>query len=115
MFYQIYTNLINNAILHGFEGLDGGLIEINASYQDEMLDLTFRDNGKGMSEEVLKKVFDPFFTTKRARGGIGLGMNIIYNLVNDKLLGSISVNSEEGEGAIYHFKIPNLAKADDVL
>lgn len=108
VFYQIYTNLINNATLHAFEGRDSGKIEISATYQDNQLDLTFKDNGNGMSEEVLKKVFEPFFTTKRARGGTGLGMNIIYNLVNDKLLGSISVSSTPGEGTTYQMKIPNL-------
>ncbi len=112
VFYQIYTNLINNSILHGFEDRDSGLIDIKASYENETLELVFSDNGKGMSAEVLNKVFDPFFTTKRARGGTGLGMNIIYNLVNDKLLGSVKVSSEEGHGTEYHFTIPNLTHDD---
>ncbi len=112
VFYQIYTNLINNSILHGFEDSEGGLIDIKASYENDILELVFSDNGKGMSAEVVNKVFDPFFTTKRARGGTGLGMNIIYNLVNDKLLGSIKVVSEEGHGAEYHFTIPNLNNTD---
>ncbi len=108
VFYQIYTNFINNSVLHGFEGRDNGVIEVTATYQDEMLDIVYCDNGKGMNEEVVKKVFEPFFTTKRARGGTGLGMNIIYNLVHDKLLGTISVTSKEGLGAQYHLRIPNL-------
>jgi signal transduction histidine kinase len=108
VFYQMYTNFINNSILHGFEGRDNGVIEVKANYQDNMLDIVYSDNGKGMNEEVLKKVFDPFFTTKRANGGPGLGMNIIYNLVHDKLLGTIKVSSEEGAGAQYHLQIPNI-------
>ncbi len=108
VFYQIYTNLINNALLHAFEGLDGGEIRISASFKGGSLALLFKDNGLGMTEEVLNKVFDPFFTTKRARGGTGLGMNIIYNLVNDKLLGSIKVTSQQGEGTAFNLTIPTL-------
>ncbi len=108
VFYQIYTNLINNAMLHAFEFLDEGEITIFGEYQDQHLLMSVKDNGCGMNEETIKKVFDPFFTTKRANGGTGLGMNIIYNLVNDKLHGSIRVESKEGEGTIFYFKIPNL-------
>ena len=108
VFYQMYTNFINNSMLHGFEERDDGVIEIKATYQDEMLELVYSDNGKGMNEETVKKVFDPFFTTKRANGGTGLGMNIIYNLVHDKLLGTINVTSEEGLGTKYHLRIPSL-------
>ena len=108
VFYQIYTNLINNSLLHGFEDLAGGEIRISASFKGGSLALVFQDDGLGMTEEVLNKVFDPFFTTKRERGGTGLGMNIIYNLVNDKLLGSIKVSSEQGSGTVFSLTIPTL-------
>ena len=61
-----------------------------------------------MSKDTVMKVFDPFFTTKRARGGTGLGMSIIYNLIKEKLFGSIVVESEEGRGTRYNITIPNL-------
>lgn len=108
VFYQIYTNLINNALLHAFEDRETGEIVIAASYVDNMLSMTFKDDGNGMKPEVIKKVFDPFFTTKRANGGTGLGMNIIYNLVNEKLLGTIGVSSEIDKGTTFSFEIPNL-------
>jgi len=108
VFYQIHTNLINNALLHAFENRQSGVITIAGSYRDNKLYMSFKDNGNGMSTEVLKKVFDPFFTTKRANGGTGLGMNIIYNLVHDKLLGAIDVESSAGEGTTFSFNIPNL-------
>lgn len=108
VFYQIYTNLINNAVLHGFEGRKAGIITISARYENDHLNMNFTDDGIGMNPEVLKKVFDPFFTTKRANGGTGLGMNIIFNLVIDKLLGSIDVNSQLELGTTFSFRIPSL-------
>ena len=56
---------------------------------------TYQDNGKGLDDTVKDKVFDPFVTTKRGSGGSGLGMNIVYNLVNTKLGGSIKLVSVE--------------------
>ena len=108
VFYQIYTNLINNAVLHGFEGREKGSITIAANYEQDGLHMTFTDDGIGMSPEVLKKVFEPFFTTKRANGGTGLGMNIIFNLVNEKLFGNIEVSSELEHGTTFSFLIPHL-------
>ena len=108
VFYQIYTNLINNAVLHAFEGKAAGEIKIFARFDNNELFITFTDNGLGMSKDTVMKVFDPFFTTKRARGGTGLGMSIIYNLIKEKLFGSIVVESEEGRGTRYNITIPNL-------
>jgi len=108
VFYQIYTNLINNALLHAFEGRDQGKIYIDATMQNENLKLVFQDDGCGMEEEVINKLFDPFFTTKRANGGTGLGMNIVYNLVNDKLFGAIDVQSVLGVGTSFTILVPNL-------
>lgn len=108
VFYQIYTNLINNAVLHAFEGKAAGEIKIFARFDNNELFITFTDNGLGMSKDTVMKVFDPFFTTKRARGGTGLGMSIIYNLIKEKLFGSIVVEIEEGRGTRYNITIPNL-------
>jgi len=103
--YQIYTNLINNAILHAFEGLDSGIIELSAKSTALGVEITFSDNGLGMDSHVIEKLFDPFFTTKRANGGTGLGMNIVFNLITEKLQGQIYVNSQPGHGSQFVFEI----------
>ncbi|MGB1239628.1 MAG: sensor histidine kinase, partial [Pseudomonadales bacterium] len=108
VFYQIYTNLINNALLHAFEGRSEGHIWIAAQMQGDHLSLSFKDDGCGMSDDVLAKLFDPFFTTKRANGGTGLGMNIVYNLVHEKLFGTIDVVSEEGAGTTFTILVPDM-------
>ena len=58
----------------------------------------YSDDGKGIPEENLSKIFDPFFTTKRGQGGSGLGLHIIYNLVTQKLAGTIRCESKPGQG-----------------
>lgn len=58
--------------------------------------IQFTDNGKGICPEHLRRIFDPFFTTKLGQGGSGLGVNIVHNIVNDLLAGTIEVDSEVG-------------------
>lgn len=106
VFYQIYTNLMNNSVLHGFEGRDSGLITIDASVQNDELVVTYSDDGVGMDEATQANLYEAFFTTKRARGGTGLGMNIVQALVTDKLHGDIELFSTIGEGTTYRLIIP---------
>lgn len=106
-FAQIFTNLIVNSLLHGFESQVTGHIQIRVRAIDEnKLEFTYSDNGKGLTTEQLEKLFDPFFTTKRQQGGSGLGTHIIRNLVTQTLHGFITANSEVGKGLTYRFVIP---------
>jgi signal transduction histidine kinase/Flp pilus assembly protein TadD len=94
---QIITNLIDNSLLHGFQGYtEEGIMRIKVENQDpnNQVTITYSDNGKGIPPEVLPRIFDPFFTTKQAQGGTGLGMHIVYNLVTQKLRGEISCHSD---------------------
>ncbi|RUO80783.1 ATP-binding protein [Idiomarina tyrosinivorans] len=101
---QIFTNLIMNSLLHGFDGQrEGGIIEISAELDGEQLRFRYSDNGKGLSEEQLNRLFDPFFTTKRHQGGSGLGTHIVRNLVVQTLHGEIDASSEPGKGLTYQF------------
>lgn len=93
-FYQIFTNLISNSLLHGFKNRDRGNIEVIGRYKEKKLQVTYRDNGVGIPKELHKRVFDPFFTTSRSEGGTGLGLNIIYNTVL-KLGGSIKLGKKQ--------------------
>lgn len=105
--YQVFNNLINNALAHGFEGRDKGHISITArAGQAGFIDIVFRDDGVGMSEEVLRRVFDPFFTTKMGSGGTGLGMNIVYNIVTGIMGGRIAIESSPGQGTAIRMTVP---------
>jgi len=103
---QVMTNMLTNSLIHGFDGLTKGQIEISARQEDNMVYITFADDGLGMDKDALDKLFEPFFTTKRGQGGSGLGTHIVYNLVNGPLAGTIKANSEPGKGLQYQIRIP---------
>ncbi|MFZ6649422.1 PAS domain S-box protein [Undibacterium sp. TJN25] len=107
---QIITNLITNSLLHGLDD-SGGLISISAHTENSIVVLEYSDNGKGMSEDTLAQIFDPFYTTKLGQGGSGLGLYIVYNLVNGVLGGKISATSSPGAGAHFHMRLPRTAAA----
>lgn len=107
---QVLSNLINNALIHGFEDRERGTIRVEATLQDEKhIKIVVSDDGVGIPKKNLVRVFDPFFTTKLGRGGSGLGLNIVYNLVENILGGSISVESEVGQGACFTIILPLIA------
>lgn len=104
---QIMINLIMNSIIHGFEHKDKGTITISAELIDSAkINISYRDDGKGIPEHMRKRIFDPFVTTKRGQGGSGLGMHLVFNLVTQALNGSISITSEEGKGVEFHIVFP---------
>lgn len=107
---QVLSNLINNALVDGFEERERGTIRVEASQQDEKhIKIIVSDDGVGIPKKNLVRVFDPFFTTKLGRGGSGLGLNIVYNLVENILGGSITVESEVGHGACFTIILPIVA------
>jgi len=103
---QVVTNLVTNSLKHGFDGISDGLITIDISQDQDKVLLKYQDNGNGMSNEVLHNIFEPFFTTKRNSGGTGLGMNIVFNIIRQKLKGDISVESELGKGSCFTICLP---------
>ena len=110
-FAQIITNFVINSLNHGFEGLENGKMFFDAKLLDQtqesqILELIYSDNGVGMNEITLHSIFEPFFTTKRNKGGTGLGMHIVYNLVTQKLNGKIKCESSPGLGAKFIIHIP---------
>ncbi|MBR9907738.1 MAG: sensor histidine kinase [Gammaproteobacteria bacterium] len=102
---QIFTNLIINSLIHGFENKQDGEIKISIERDDNRLLVTYSDNGKGLDKKQLEQLFDPFFTTKVQQGGSGLGTHIIRNLVTQTLNGTIDAQSEPGQGLTYRMAL----------
>jgi signal transduction histidine kinase len=109
---QVLTNLIFNAVTHGFADGPGGQVLIKAHRLDmQQVEIIFSDDGDGMPEEVQRHVFDPFFTTRRAQGNTGLGLYIVHNLVTEQLGGRITLVSAPGKGTTIYMTLPLLAPA----
>ncbi|MBT4288524.1 MAG: hypothetical protein HOD92_14445 [Deltaproteobacteria bacterium] len=106
VFAQIITNFIMNSLLHGFEGIEQGTIVLDVSISSNNLVFSYRDTGRGMDEKTAISVFEPFFTTKRGKGGTGLGLHIVFNLVTQTLNGKIICNSIPGHETEFIIEMP---------
>jgi PAS domain S-box-containing protein len=105
-FAQIYSNLILNSLIHGFEDWEGkSEIYIDISQKEDKLYIDYRDTGKGIPETIARRIFEPFVTSKRGTGGSGLGTHIVYNIVNQLFKGDIQYLAEK-EGAHFQIQIP---------
>lgn len=104
---QVLINLVNNGLIHAFEGMQSGEIVITAeTIGNDAVSIAVRDNGIGIAPEYMGKIYDPFFTTKLGRGGSGLGLNIVYNIVYGLLGGRIDVKSVLGQGTSFILTLP---------
>lgn len=99
---QVWTNLINNSI----QAIDGeGKIIIKIDDFDSFVKVSFKDNGKGISKENIKKIFEPFFTTKNKEEGTGIGLDIVKRII-EKHDGNIRVESEVNQGTEFIITLP---------
>ncbi len=105
-FSQILTNLITNSLIHAYDDGEAGRLEISFRKDDGQLFLTYSDDGKGIANKNIDHIFAPFFTTNREKGGSGLGLHIVYNIVSQRLHGTISCESKPGRGTIFIITLP---------
>ena len=105
-FSQIFTNLITNSINHAYDEGGAGTLLISFAQEGKRLQLTYHDDGSGISNDNLEHVFSPFFTTNREKGGSGLGLHIVYNIVTQRLHGTIICESGKGQGTTFIITIP---------
>ena len=106
-FEQIVSNLVQNSLVHGFDGKPGGVIRIAASSDDGLaMTLRYEDDGKGIAPALQDKIFEPFYTTRMGLGGSGLGLSIVRNLVYAIFKGEIALSSTPGHGAVFVLRLP---------
>ena len=110
---QILINLFNNAkdAIASTRG-QGGWVWIGAEKEGKTLHLTIEDNGGGIPDEIIGRIFEPYFSTKEKSQGTGLGLHMVYRLV-ESMGGTISVENfrrrqgdEEVSGARFIIEIP---------
>ena len=109
--YQIISNLIMNSLIHGFENVTAGTIQIDVMPVDGNIELIYQDDGCGISYEAQKVIFDAFYTTKKDQGGTGIGTHVIKNLVETSLAGQVQLTSEPGKGVRFSICFPVCIKA----
>jgi two-component system NtrC family sensor kinase len=108
---QVFLNIINNAIEATGEN---GLVQITTRLKDSHIVIDIADNGPGISREMRNKIFDPFFSTKKQEKGSGLGLWICFNIL-EHMGGTISVDSEEGKGAIFTIRLAAGRQSNDQI
>jgi signal transduction histidine kinase len=90
---QVLGNLVSNSLLHGFEGYQHGTIQIAAALlPGNRVLLHYFDDGRGLSEEARTRLFEDGYSTRLGRGGHGLGMGIVQDLVHNKMGGRLEVH-----------------------
>ncbi|MBD2187624.1 sensor histidine kinase [Pseudanabaena mucicola] len=104
---QVITNLVNNSITHAYLPNKTGDINIDIQQNGEQVIIQYSDDGIGIDQQIFDRIFEPFFTTAREKGGTGLGLHITYNLVTQKLQGSIKCESEVNKGTIFILTLPS--------
>ncbi|MFO7973471.1 MAG: PAS domain S-box protein [Candidatus Hydrogenedentota bacterium] len=114
---QLLMNLLINArdAIHekGFIRVATENIDVDAPLQERLsldhlgpyIRITFEDNGCGMPAEVVRHIFEPFFTTKKNTQGYGLGLSVVYGVV-EAHGGGIRVDSAEGNGTRIEVYLP---------
>ena len=101
-------NLMNNAWRHSQQDAEAIQISIKPHTRSGLLSLQVLDNGSGVAAENADKIFEPFFTTRRGKGGTGLGLNIVFNIVTQRLGGTIRAFSDKEQGTRFIVRIPQV-------
>lgn len=106
-FNQLQQCIIN-LIFNSMDAMPrGGSLEINVVYNREKgyVNIQVKDSGHGINNENLKKIFEPFFTTKAEEYGVGLGLSIIFGIMESHG-GYVDVESSPGEGSCFTLGLP---------
>jgi two-component system NtrC family sensor kinase len=99
---QVWLNIISNA----FASMEsGGTLTVKIEEKNYVQIITITDTGCGIPHDIQKRIFEPFFTTKNTGEGIGLGLDIVKNIINEHH-GQIEFQSEENVGTTFTISIP---------
>jgi two-component system NtrC family sensor kinase len=101
---QVFLNILNNAYDAVHEIGRPARIEIMTAKVGKSVEVSFRDNGHGISQA--DRIFDPFFTTKEVGKGTGLGLSICYGIMKEHGGEILCHNNADGQGATFILRFP---------
>jgi two-component system NtrC family sensor kinase len=103
---QVILNLVLNAA-EATHAREGATVSVRTRLSDDarQVELLVQDNGEGIAPENLRKIFDPFFTTKPEGKGVGLGLAVVYGIIQAHD-GDIDVKSTVGQGTVFIVSLP---------
>lgn len=108
---QVVLNLLNNAEKALLDGdADDRWIEMRTESKSRHVRLSVEDNGPGIPPDLVERIFDPFFTTRPVGDGTGLGLALVYGIVEEHG-GTVSARSPPGHGAIFSITLPRASEA----
>ncbi len=95
---QSFINIINNArdaIKDNVKSDDDKYIFIQTSHNKNKFEISIKDSGGGISENIMHRIFEPYFTTKHQSVGTGIGLSMTYKMITERLNGTITAENEE--------------------
>ena len=110
---QVFINIFQNSN-DVLKICGGGVIEVKMRQDQGKIIVEFQDNGPGIPVRMQEKIFEPFFTTKETGKGIGLGLSIVYGIINEHN-GTIECKSEPGSWTKFVMALPIKSEKDTVL
>jgi PAS domain S-box-containing protein len=105
---QVFLNILNNAYDAVRDTGRPARIEIRTANLGNFVEVSFRDNGYGIS--FPERIFDPFFTTKEIGKGTGLGLSICYGIVREHGGEILCHNNTDGDGATFVVRLPSVSE-----
>lgn len=108
---QVLINLLGNAQVHAFEGVGSGKITLHAQSRADAVEITVSDNGIGIPAQLESRIFDPMFTTRLGRGGMGLGLSVVHNIVTRQMGGKVQFRHVQPRGACFVLILPLVVPA----
>ena len=110
---QAFLNLIINAETEMKQAHGKGSLLIKTTLISDTIQISFTDDGPGITEANLTHLFDPFFSTRGVGHGTGLGLSVCYGIINEHN-GQIYVQSQPGKGAVFTVELPVVAEGKRV-
>ncbi len=108
---QALVALFVNAV-EAMSGQEGGELTVTLHGTPDDVRIDIQDTGVGIPPEVLPQIFEPFFSTKEKESGVGLGLAVVYGIV-DRHGGRIEVESQVGQRTVFRLWLPRHAVAAD--